>query len=90
MMMSSTQIQQELSNLGYQDIKQEGARFPVMYDIEVRMELSPKPTAVISGKNGCSMKYRIEDEQSVDRTIKALKALNDGKAFYQIWPLLSH
>jgi hypothetical protein len=98
MMMSSTQILQELSNLGYQDIKQEGARFPVItahrhtgvYDIEVRMELTPKPTAVISGKNGCSMKYRIEDEQSVDRTIKALKALNDGKAFYQIWPLLSH
>jgi hypothetical protein len=36
------------------------------------------------------MKYVIEDEQSVERTFKALRALNEGKAFYQIWPLLSH
>ena len=95
----TNKIQQELQQLGYQDIKQDGAtRFPIItahrqtgaYDIEVRIEFSPKPTTVIRGKNGCSMKYVIEDEQSVERTFKALKALNEGKAFYQIWPLLSH
>ncbi len=92
-------VQQELQNLGYKDIKQDGtARFPVItahrnngvYDIDVRIECSPKPNTVIRGRNGCSMKYVIEDEQSVERTFKALKALNEGKAFYQIWPLLSH
>jgi hypothetical protein len=99
MNLDKTKIQQELQDLGYQDIKQDGAsRFPVLtahrqtgvYDIEVRIEFSPKPSTVIKGKNGCSMKYIIEDEQSVERTIKALRALNDGKAFSQIWPLLSH
>jgi hypothetical protein len=99
MNLDTTKIQTELQDLGYQDIKQDGAnRFPVItahrktgvYDIEVRIECSPKPSSVIKGKNGCSMKYVIEDEQSVERTIKALKALNEGKAFYQIWPLLSH
>ena len=99
MNLDTTQIQQELKDLGYLDIKQDGAaRFPVItahrhtgvYDIEVRMELTPKPTTTIRGKNGCSMKYIVEDDKSVDRAIKALRALNDGKPFYQIWPLLSH
>ncbi len=96
---STQKIQEELQELGYQDITEDGAaRFPVItahrltgaYDIEVRIEFSPKPSTVIKGKNGCSMKYVIEDEQSVERTFKALRALNEGKAFYQIWPLLSH
>ncbi len=99
MSLDQTKIQQELQDLGYLDIKHDGAsRFPIItahrnigvYDIEVRIEFSPKPNTVIRGKNGCSMKYVIEDEQSVERTIKALRALNEGKAFYQVWPLLSH
>ncbi|NMC05427.1 MAG: hypothetical protein GYA24_09455 [Candidatus Lokiarchaeota archaeon] len=99
MNLDTTKIQNELQELGYTDIKQDGAnRYPVItahrqtgvYDIEVRIECTPKPNTVIKGKNGCSMKYVIEDDQAIERTIKALKALNDGKAFYQIWPLLSH
>ncbi|MEX2681909.1 MAG: hypothetical protein Q6373_009920 [Candidatus Sigynarchaeota archaeon] len=99
MNLSTQKIQQELQELGYQDIKHDGAaRFPIItahkltgiYDIEVRIEFSPKPVTIIRGKNGCSMKYVTEDEQAIERTFRALKALNDGKAFYQIWPLLSH
>ncbi|MBN2152225.1 MAG: hypothetical protein JW839_12310 [Candidatus Lokiarchaeota archaeon] len=99
MNLTTQRIHQELQELGYEDIKEDATtRFPVItahrltgaYDIEVRIEFSPKPNTVIRGKNGCSMKYLIEDEQSIERTFKALRALNEGKAFYQIWPLLSH
>nr|MDO8114477.1 hypothetical protein [Candidatus Sigynarchaeota archaeon] len=96
MSITESQIEKELISLGFQDIKHDGARFPVItghrktgvYDIEVRMELGIKPTAVISGKNGCSMKFRVEDEHSVERTFKALRALNEGKAFNQLWNVL--
>jgi hypothetical protein len=95
---NETTIENELKSLGYQDIKINEARFPVItghrktgnYEIDVRMELTPRPTTVIRGKNGCTMKYIIpEESETVDKAFKALRAINDGLAFHSLWDVLN-
>ncbi|HME55684.1 MAG TPA: hypothetical protein VKM55_25985 [Candidatus Lokiarchaeia archaeon] len=96
---NETNIEKELKSLGYQDVKLDEARFPVItghrktgnYEIDVRMELTPRPTTVIRGRNGCSMKYIIpeETEGTVTKAFKALRAINDGTAFHAIWDVIN-
>jgi hypothetical protein len=52
------------------------------YEFLVRIEFSGKPVAVMTGKNGCTMKYITGD---LDSLAKAILALHGGAKFCDLW-----
>jgi hypothetical protein len=93
-MMSENDAEASLIRFGY-EIQHETGSNPVLcahkragkYDIDVRVQFAPV-NVQIRGKNGCSLKYIVEDQNAIERSIEALRAIEGGMAFSQIWQVL--
>ena len=92
-MLSENDTEASLLRFGY-EIQHEtddvlcGHKKAGKYDIDVRVQFAPSVSVQIRGKNGCSLKYIVEDQDAIERSMEALRAINDGVAFSQLWQVL--